>query len=72
MKTILASVVAVSAFAVAAPPSRRTPAPPRPNRTFSGPRVGAVLGYDISRSGSSVDNDNTRDQKQSIDGLLYR
>jgi outer membrane immunogenic protein len=49
-------------------PFRRLPWPPRlcagrrhprsPNRTFSGPRVGAVLGYDISRSGSSVDNDN--------------
>lgn len=73
MKTILASVVAVSAFAVAAPAFAQDMAgtPEAPNRTFSGPRVGAVLGYDISRSGSSVDNDNTRDQKQSINGLLY-
>jgi outer membrane immunogenic protein len=63
------------------PPFRRLPGrsrlragrrwPRSPNRTFSGPRVAATLGYDISRSGSSVDNDNTRDQKQSIDGLLY-
>jgi outer membrane immunogenic protein len=42
-----------------------------PFETFKGPRVGVTLGYDKSRSGSSVDIDNTRNFKQSIDGLLY-
>jgi hypothetical protein len=42
-----------------------------PSETFKGPRVGVTLGYDKSRSGSSVDIDNTRNFKQSIDGLLY-
>lgn len=38
--------------------------------TFTGPRVEAILGYDHVGAGSSVDNDNGRDD-QSIDGLLY-
>lgn len=38
--------------------------------TFTGPRVEAILGYDHTGAGSSVDNDNDRDD-QSIDGLLY-
>ncbi|APL94427.1 membrane protein [Sphingobium sp. TA15] len=40
------------------------------NPTFTGPRVEAILGYDHTGAGSSVDNDNDRDD-QSIDGLLY-
>lgn len=40
------------------------------NPTFTGPRVEAILGYDHTGAGSSVDNDNNRDD-QSIDGLLY-
>jgi outer membrane immunogenic protein len=39
--------------------------------TFTGPRIEATVGWDKSRSGSSVDNDTTRDLDQSIDGLLY-
>lgn len=39
--------------------------------TFTGPRVEATVGWDKSRSGSSVDNDTTRDLDQSVDGLLY-
>jgi outer membrane immunogenic protein len=38
--------------------------------TFTGPRVEAILGYDHTGAGSSVDNDNG-DDDQSIDGLLY-
>lgn len=38
--------------------------------TFTGPRVEAILGYDHTGAGSSVDNDNDRDD-QSIGGLLY-
>src|SRR3546814_19433221 len=40
------------------------------NPTFTGPRVEAILGYDHTGAGSSVDNDNDRDD-QSIAGLLY-
>ncbi|GGC26585.1 hypothetical protein GCM10011371_12720 [Novosphingobium marinum] len=38
---------------------------------FTGPRVEAVLGYDVSKAGSSVDDDANVDNDQSIDGLLY-
>lgn len=40
------------------------------NPSFTGPRVEAILGYDHVGAGSSVDNNNDRDD-QSIDGLLY-
>jgi len=39
--------------------------------TFTGLRVGAILGYDVTKAGSSVDNDTTSSDDQSIDGLLY-
>jgi outer membrane immunogenic protein len=42
-----------------------------PGTAFSGPYVQAVVGYDKSRSGSTVDIDALRDRKQSIDGLLF-
>ena len=38
--------------------------------TFTGPRVEATLGYDHVGAGSSVSNNNGRDD-QKIDGLLY-
>jgi outer membrane immunogenic protein len=41
------------------------------NTTFTGPRVEAIVGYDITKAGSSVDNDTTDSDDQSIDGLLY-
>lgn len=47
-----------------------TPALAQDDGTFTGPRVEALLGYDHLGAGSSVDNDNGRDD-QSIDGLLY-
>lgn len=40
------------------------------NPVFTGPRVEATIGYDHVGAGSSVDNDNGRDD-QKIDGLLY-
>jgi len=40
------------------------------NPVFTGPRVEATLGYDHVGAGSSVSNNNGRDD-QSIDGLLY-
>lgn len=39
--------------------------------SFTGPRVEAILGYDITKAGSSVDDDFNDDNDQSIDGLLY-
>lgn len=39
--------------------------------TFTGPRVEATVGWDKSRSGSTVDDDATRDLDQSIDGIVY-
>ena len=39
--------------------------------TFTGPRVAAIVGYDVTKAGSSVDNDTTSSDDQSIDGLLY-
>lgn len=38
---------------------------------FVGPRVEAIVGYDSNRSGSTVDNDTTRDLKQSVNGVTY-
>ncbi len=42
-----------------------------PAEAFSGLSVGALVGYDHIRSGSSEDIDTTRDIKQSIDGVEY-
>lgn len=39
--------------------------------TFVGPRVEALVGYDVTQAGSSVDNDATDSDDQSIDGLMY-
>ncbi|KKW90998.1 outer membrane protein [Sphingobium chungbukense] len=64
MRKILAATLLTGA-AVASPALAQ-----EPNPTFTGPRVEAILGYDHTGAGSSVDNDNNRDD-QSIDGLLY-
>ena len=39
--------------------------------TFTGPRAGLLVGYDIAKAGSSIDDDANQDNDQSIDGLLY-
>lgn len=65
-KILVASLLAASAGIVAAAPA----AAQDTNPTFTGPRVEAVLGYDHTGAGSSVDNDNGRDD-QNISGLLY-
>lgn len=41
------------------------------NTTFTGPRVEGLIGYDISRAGSSVDNDANTGDDESTEGLLY-
>lgn len=39
--------------------------------SFTGPRVEAIVGYDISKAGSSIDDDVNDDNDQSIDGFMY-
>ncbi|MBB3940935.1 outer membrane immunogenic protein [Novosphingobium fluoreni] len=39
--------------------------------SFTGPRVEAIVGYDITKAGSDVDDDFNDRNDQSIDGLLY-
>lgn len=46
-------------------------AQPSTDAVFTGPRVEAIVGYDTTRAGSSVDNDANDDDDQSSDGLLY-
>ena len=67
MNTKIASLVAASLAALATPAVAQTAG----DVPFSGVRVGAEVGYDHIRSGSSEDVDNTRDLKQSIDGVTY-
>lgn len=67
MKKICAILAAGTALAAA--PAFAQDATPAEN--FSGLRVEALVGYDHHRSGSSEDVDNTRDLKQSIDGVTY-
>ncbi|RYE56192.1 MAG: hypothetical protein EOP20_09230, partial [Hyphomicrobiales bacterium] len=57
MKTTIALIAAASIAAVATPAAAQDKAP------FSGFRVGAEAGYDMLRSGSSQDVDNTRDKR---------
>lgn len=65
MKTSVAILAAASIAALATPVAAQEKAP------FSGLRIGAEAGYDMLRSGSSEDVDNTRDLKQNIDGVSY-
>lgn len=38
---------------------------------FTGPRVEAIVGYDVTKAGSSVDDDVNQDNDQSMEGLMY-
>ena len=67
MNTKIASLAAASLMAFATPAMAQTAA----EVPFSGARVGAEVGYDHIRTGSSEDVDTTRDLKQSIDGVTY-
>jgi outer membrane immunogenic protein len=66
MRTLSLSLLAATAIALPAVAHAQDGAVP-----FTGPRIEAIVGYDHLRSGSSVDNDNTRNLKQSIDGVTY-
>lgn len=67
MKKILMSLAAGSAM-IAVPATAQSVAPAQP---FQGPRVEAIVGYDITKAGSSIDDDANVDNDESIDGLMY-
>lgn len=67
MNKILVCLAAGSALA-AVPAAAQDTAPVGP---FEGFHVEGVVGYDITKAGSSVDDDASVDNDQSIDGLLY-
>lgn len=64
-KGLTVLLAAVSAAAVAAP------AMAQDDRTFTGPRVEALVGYDIVKPGSTVDIDNNDAVDQSIKDPTY-
>lgn len=65
MKKLLCMLAGASVMAIA------TPALAQEESTFTGPRVEAILGYDITKAGSSVDDDLNADNDESMEGLLY-
>ena len=66
MKYRVAIILAsASAAALAAPAAAQD------NDAFTGPRVEALVGYDISRPGSTEDIDNADDLDQSVDDIAY-
>lgn len=67
MKKVICMVAGASTMAIATPALAQAT---NPTDAFTGPRVEAVLGYDIAKAGSSVD-DPLGDYDESIDGLLY-
>ncbi|MGX7951769.1 outer membrane protein [Tsuneonella sp. HG249] len=62
------AMLAVASLAALATPAMAQTADEIP---FSGVRVGGEVGYDHIRSGSTEDVDDTRDLKQSIDGVTF-
>lgn len=67
MKKMLVCLAAGSAI-FAAPVMAQDAAPVVP---FSGFHVEGLIGYDVTKAGSSVDDDVNEDNDQSIDGLAY-
>ena len=67
MKKTVALMVATSAAALAVPASAQDATA----GTFTGPRAEVLLGYDISKAGSTIDDDSNADNDQSIDGFGY-
>ena len=65
MKTTAALLVAGSILAAA------TPAMAQDSDNFTGFRVEALAGYDVTIAGSDADNDVNEDDDQSIDGFAY-
>lgn len=65
MKKLTALLVATSVASIA------TPALAQDEETFTGFRAQAIGGYDALQAGSSVDDDGTDNNDQSIDGFAY-
>lgn len=65
MKKFLAIAAAGSAIAVATPALAQDSG----DAVFTGPRVEAIIGYDKTKAGSSIDD--IYDRNNSMDGLLY-
>jgi len=64
MKKVLVSLALGAAFVSA-------PAMAQDAGTFTGPRVEGVIGYDMNKAGSSIDDDSDIDNDESAEGLLY-
>ena len=58
-------------FATASVAALAVPAAAQDNSAFTGPRIEGIIGYDVSRAGSDVDDDFDEDNDESIEGLLY-
>ena len=67
MKKTVALLAAASVAAIAVPAAAQDAT----DGTFTGPRVEALVGYDISKAGSDIDDDVNEDNDQSIDGVTY-
>lgn len=70
MRFILLAVLGAAFPAAAAQAQEAPPPAPPAEGVFSGPRVGAILGYDKLQPGSSEDSDIAGDD-EGADGLLY-
>lgn len=66
MKSLFVTLAAGTALAAAPAMAQDAPAQP-----FSGFHVEGLLGYDVTKAGSSIDDDSSIDNDQSIDGLNY-
>lgn len=67
MKKTVAILAGASALALSTPAMAQDVS----DNTFTGLWGGVVGGYDVSRAGSSVDDDSADDNDQSIDGFAY-
>lgn len=67
MKKTVALFAAASVAAIASPAAAQDAT----DGTFTGPRVEALVGYDVSKAGSDIDDDVNEDNDQSIDGVTY-
>lgn len=65
MKKIVALVATASLTAMASPAFAQA------NSTFTGPRAEVLVGYDSSQAGSSIDDDSSIDNDQTIEGITY-
>lgn len=69
MKKVICMVAGASTLAVATPALAQGQGDS--DSTFTGPRVEAILGYDITKAGSSENDDLNADNDESMEGLLY-